>query len=85
MLCMSKYTRNVLITANISYKKPCISEKDKISIILKIIFHFTNFSVHSKTISCTLVYTDAHREDHCFNAYYQCLYFLRGTEKKFPE
>ena len=27
MLCMSKYTRNVLITANLSYKKPYISEK----------------------------------------------------------
>ena len=33
MLCGSKYTRNVLITANLSYKKPYISEKDKISVI----------------------------------------------------
>ena len=33
MLCVSKYTRNVLITANLSYKKPYISEKDKISVV----------------------------------------------------
>ena len=31
MLCVSKYTRNVLITASLSYKKPYIPEKDKIS------------------------------------------------------
>ena len=33
MLCVSKCTRNVLITANLSYKKTYISEKGKISII----------------------------------------------------
>ena len=33
MLSMSKYIRNVLITAKLSYKKPYISEKDKISVI----------------------------------------------------
>ena len=33
MLCVSKYTRNVLITANLSYKKLYISKKDKISLI----------------------------------------------------
>ena len=33
MLCVSKYTRSVLITATLSYKKPYISEKDKINII----------------------------------------------------
>ena len=33
MLCVSKFTRNVLITANLSYKKTYISEKDKISVI----------------------------------------------------
>ena len=33
MLCVSKYTRNVLITANLSYKKPYISEKDKIRVV----------------------------------------------------
>ena len=27
MLCVSKYTRNVLITANLNYKKPYLSEK----------------------------------------------------------
>ena len=31
---------NVLITANLSYKMPKISEKDKINVILKNIFHF---------------------------------------------
>ena len=48
MLCVSKCTRNVLITANLSYKKTYISKKDKISVIKKILFHFKNFSVHSK-------------------------------------
>ena len=33
MLCVSIYTRNVLITANLSYKKPYISEKEKNSVI----------------------------------------------------
>ena len=33
MLCVSKYTINMLITANLSYKKPYISEKDKISVV----------------------------------------------------
>ena len=61
---MSKYTRNVLIIANLSYKKPYISERDKINVIYKIIFHFTNFSVHSKIIFMYM-YTGAHREDHC--------------------
>ena len=35
MLCVFKYTRNVLITANLSYKKTYISEKDKINVIKK--------------------------------------------------
>ena len=30
---MSYYTRNVLITANLSYKMPNMSEKDKINVI----------------------------------------------------
>ena len=42
MLCVSKYTRNVLITANLSYKKPYISEKDKI-LVLKNTFSFYKF------------------------------------------
>ena len=33
MLCVSKYTKNVLITTNLSYKKRYISEKDKISVV----------------------------------------------------
>ena len=33
MLCVSKYTTNVLITGNLSYKKPYKSEKDIISVI----------------------------------------------------
>ena len=33
MLCVSKCTRNVLITANLSYKKTYISEKYKISVV----------------------------------------------------
>ena len=33
MLCVSKYTRNVLITANLSYKKPYLSENNKISVV----------------------------------------------------
>ena len=40
MLCVSKYTRNVLMTANLSYKKLYMSEKDKISVILKNTFSF---------------------------------------------
>ena len=65
MLCVSKCTRIVLITANLSYKKTYISEKDKISVIQKILFHFTIFSVHSKK---NFMYTGAHCEDHCFKA-----------------
>ena len=60
---MSLHTRNVLISANLSYKLPNISEKDKINVIKKNIFYFTFFSVHSKIFSCTLVCTGAHRED----------------------
>ena len=52
----------MLITANLSYKMPNISEKDRINVIEKNIIHFTTFSVHSKII---FVYTGAHREDHC--------------------
>ena len=33
MLCVSKYTRNLLVTANLSYKKPYASEKDKFSVV----------------------------------------------------
>ena len=33
MLYVSKYTRNVLITVKLSYKKPCMSEKDRISVV----------------------------------------------------
>ena len=33
MLCVSKCTRNVLTTANLSCKKTYISEKDKIKVI----------------------------------------------------
>ena len=33
MLCVSKCTRNVLITANLSYKKTYILVKDKTSVI----------------------------------------------------
>ena len=33
MLCVAKYTRNVLTTANLSYKKPYVSEKYKISVV----------------------------------------------------
>ena len=39
MLCVSKYTRIVLITANFSYKMPYISEKDKISVLKKNSFY----------------------------------------------
>ena len=54
---MSKCTRNVLVNANLSYKKTYISEKDRINVIKKIFFPFTNFSVHSKIIfMCTSVH-----------------------------
>ena len=43
MLCVSKCTRNVLMTANLSYKKTYISEKDKICLIKKT-FSFYKFS-----------------------------------------
>ena len=33
MVCVAKYTTNVLITANLSYKKPYISKKDKINVV----------------------------------------------------
>ena len=33
MLCVPKYTLNVLITANLSYKKPYKSEKYKFSVV----------------------------------------------------
>ena len=33
MLCVPKYTLNVLISANLSYKKPYKSEKYKISVV----------------------------------------------------
>ena len=33
MLCVSNNTRNVLITAYFSYKKPYISKKDKINVV----------------------------------------------------
>ena len=33
MLCVSKYTRNMVITANLSYKNPYISEKNKFSVV----------------------------------------------------
>ena len=62
MLCVSKCIKNELTTANLSYKKIYISKKDNISVIQKIIFHLTKFSVHSKLI---FMYTGAHREDHC--------------------
>ena len=58
MLFVSKYTRNVLRTTNLSYKKPYISEKDKTSVFKNIIFYFTNFSVHSKII---FMYISVHR------------------------
>ena len=43
MLCVSKCTRDVLTTANSSYKKTYISEKDKISVIKKLHFYFKFF------------------------------------------
>ena len=58
MLSVSKYIRNVLITANLSYKKPYISEIDKISVLKKKLFHFSKFSVHSKII---FMYASVHR------------------------
>ena len=59
----------MLIAANLSYKMPNISEKDKINVIWKNVFHFTIFSVHSKIIFMYTVYTGAHREDHCIIAF----------------
>ena len=44
MLCVSKCTRNVLVTASLSYKNTYISEKDKISVIKKKTFSFYKFS-----------------------------------------
>ena len=58
MLCVSKCTRNVLVTASLSYKNTYISEKDKISVIKKKLFLFTNFSVHSKII---FMFNNVHR------------------------
>ena len=43
MLCVSKYVRNVLITTNLSYKIPNISENDKINVIKNKYFSFYNF------------------------------------------
>ena len=56
----------MLITANLSYKMPNISEKDKINVIKKIFFILQLFLCTVKQLSCTLVCTGAHREDHCF-------------------
>ena len=69
MLCVSKCTRNVLTTANLSYKNTYISEKDKISVIKKNFFILQIFLCTVKKCSCTLVYTGAHREDHWFKLY----------------
>ena len=48
----------MLKTTNLSYKMPNILEKDKVNVILKNIFHFAIFSVHSKII---FMYTSVHR------------------------
>ena len=61
---MPKYTRNVLITANLSYKMPNISQKYKINVIQKRFFILKLFLCTVKYFLCTLVYTGAHREDH---------------------
>ena len=47
----------MLITANLSYKMPNISENDKINVIKKKDY-FTIFSVHRKIIS---MHTSVHR------------------------
>ena len=55
----------MLITANLSYKMPNISEKDKINVIKKIFLILQYFLSTVKQFSCTIVCTGAHREDHC--------------------
>ena len=56
----------MLITANLSYKMPNISEKDKINVIKKKFFILQFFLCTVKYFSCTLVYTGAQSEDHWF-------------------
>ena len=52
------------MTANLVYKMPNVSQKDKIISLKKIIFIFKFFIFTIKYISCTLVCTGGHREDH---------------------